>query len=55
MNLNLKQSIFSKLKHYGTYLWNQPSLPEKRFVIFGRGRSGSTLLVSLLNTHSQNP
>ncbi len=25
--------------------------PQKRFVIFGRGRSGSTLLVRLLNSH----
>ena len=25
--------------------------PEKKFVIFGRGRSGSTLLVRLLNSH----
>ncbi|WP_231506153.1 sulfotransferase [Planktothrix serta] len=48
-----KKNIFSNFKTYGKYLWNRPLLPEKRFVIFGRGRSGSTLLVSLLNTHSQ--
>lgn len=29
------------------------SAPTERFVIFGRGRSGSTLLVSLLNSHSR--
>lgn len=27
------------------------SQPNKRFIIFGRGRSGSTLLVNLLNSH----
>lgn len=54
MNLLQKQrSIFSNLKRYKNYLWNQPPLPKKRFIIFGRGRSGSTLLVSLLNAHSQ--
>ncbi len=29
-----------------------PSLPAKRFLIFGAGRCGSTLLVSLLSSHS---
>jgi hypothetical protein len=31
----------------------QESHPERRFVIFGRGRSGSTLLVSLLDSHPE--
>jgi hypothetical protein len=26
--------------------------PEKKFIIYGSGRSGSTLLTSMLNTHS---
>jgi hypothetical protein len=33
--------------------WRGAQVPEKRFLIFGRGRSGSTLLTSLLNGHSQ--
>lgn len=53
MNLLTPKRAFSNLKSYGKYIFTRPSLPEKRFVIFGRGRSGSTLLVSLLNTHSQ--
>lgn len=35
--------------HYPRYFSHfRPSLPEKRFVIFSRGRSGSTLLVNLM-------
>lgn len=37
-------------KEYGNFLLKSPSLSEKRFVIFGNGRSGSTLLVNLLNS-----
>ncbi len=37
-------------KEYGNFLLKSPSLPTKRFVIFGNGRSGSTLLVNLLNS-----
>ena len=28
-------------------------LPDRRFIVFGQGRSGSSLLCSLLNSHSQ--
>ncbi|MEM1369076.1 MAG: hypothetical protein AAGG02_13880, partial [Cyanobacteria bacterium P01_H01_bin.15] len=37
-------------RDYVRYLISRPSGPAKRFVIFGRGRSGSTLLVDLLGS-----
>jgi LPS sulfotransferase NodH len=36
----------------GLFFVTRPGLPPKKFLIFSRGRSGSTLLVDLLNTHS---
>lgn len=33
------------------FFFKKPTIPEKRFVIYSLGRSGSTLLVSLLNSH----
>lgn len=44
---------FNLLKEYGKYFLKQPNLPENKFIIFGNGRSGSTLLVSLLNSSSK--
>ena len=38
---------------YARFWLNSPTLPTKRFVIFGSGRSGSTLLVNLLNSSGQ--
>jgi LPS sulfotransferase NodH len=37
------------------YFWllNKRKLSDKNFIIFGSGRSGSTLLTSLLNSHPQ--
>lgn len=41
------------IKKYGKYFLRKPALPTNRFVIFGSGRSGSTLLVNLLNSSDQ--
>ena len=54
MNLiNKNKPVIKEFLSGGKYLLNRPPLPSKRFVIFGRGRSGSTLLVSLLNSHEE--
>ena len=39
--------------NYGQYFLRQPDLPKKKFIIFGWGRSGSILLVSLLDSHNK--
>lgn len=39
--------------HLARYRLRRPALSPTRFVIFGRGRSGTTTLVSLLNDHPQ--
>ena len=44
---------FRLLREYSPLLLPSDSLPPKRFVIFGKGRSGSTLLVSLINSLDQ--
>lgn len=49
----LVKPAISKLKlarEYGRFLIKRPDLPKQRFIIFGNGRSGSTLLVNLLNS-----
>lgn len=49
-----KQTVklaIQQLWHYALYFRQQPRLPSQRFAIFGRGRSGSTVLTSLLNAH----
>lgn len=51
--VNQQKKLIKELSNYGGYLWKQSQLPEKKFVIFGRGRSGSTLLVELLDSHPQ--
>ena len=53
MNFSVVNHNLKEIKDYGTYLWKKPSLPSKKFVIFGRGRSGSTLLVNLLDKHNK--
>jgi LPS sulfotransferase NodH len=40
-----------EMKVYVKYIQNLEKLPEKKFMIFGISRSGSTLLVNLLNSH----
>ncbi len=48
-------SVMENAKHIfrtGLFFLTRPNLPQKRFVIFSRGRSGSTLLVDLLNSQS---
>ncbi|HUP91365.1 MAG TPA: hypothetical protein VM074_03890 [Solimonas sp.] len=52
--------LFQAARRQGSHLWGllrrglqQPPLSPIRFVIFGRGRSGSTALVSLLNSLPQ--
>lgn len=47
--------VMENVKHLcrtGLFFVTRPGLPPKKFLIFSRGRSGSTLLVDLLNTHS---
>ena len=51
MNYNL--GYFISLGTYFKALFKPKSQPERKFVIYGSGRSGSTLLVSLLDSHSQ--
>jgi LPS sulfotransferase NodH len=45
-----KESISQGFLNDVKYLMKKNCVKESKFVIFGRGRSGSTLLVSLLNT-----
>ncbi|MEM1324448.1 MAG: hypothetical protein AAGI23_00760 [Bacteroidota bacterium] len=42
-----------ELKTQAEYAFSTKRQPEKKFVIFTSGRSGSTLLVDLLNSHPQ--
>jgi len=44
-------SIERELKIFVKYVQNISKLPKTKFIIFGLGRSGSTLLVSLLNAN----
>ena len=53
MNIFIEKQKLKEIRDYGLYLWKKPSLPANKFVIFGRGRSGSTLLVNLLNNHNK--
>jgi len=61
MNLNhLKQFINHSVVGYGVEALSYTSfpfvkrqIPEKKFVLFNSGRAGSTLLVKLLDSHSQ--
>jgi LPS sulfotransferase NodH len=46
----VKKRNLKELGQCGRYLLQRPSLPTNRFVIFGDGRAGSTLLVNLLNS-----
>lgn len=50
MQHNIKGYI-REIYIYLSYLTRQNKQPVKKFVIFGSPRSGSTLLVSLLNSH----
>lgn len=49
MKLSTIKLYLQQIGNYGPYI----SLPSKKFVIFGRGRSGSTLLVNLLSNQNQ--
>lgn len=51
--VNQQKRLIKELSNYGRYFQKRSQLPEKKFVIFGRGRSGSTLLVDLLDSHPQ--
>jgi LPS sulfotransferase NodH len=42
-----------ELGTYLSYPFRQKQAPRRKFVIFGTGRSGSTLLVTLMNSNSQ--
>ncbi|MGK7920779.1 MAG: hypothetical protein AB4080_12315 [Trichodesmium sp.] len=53
MNFSVGKSTLKEIRDYGKYLWQKPSLPSNKFVIFGRGDSGSTLLVNLLESHNK--
>ena len=53
MRLSIGRDNVKQLRQYGRYLLPKPPLPSKRFIILAEGRSGSTLLVSLLNSSSQ--
>lgn len=53
MSLSAFKRYVKEIGNYGLYLWQKPLLPSNKFVIFGRGRSGSTLLVNLLNSQDK--
>lgn len=53
MNVLFKNQTLKLLLQYCLYKLKKPPLPPNRFIIFGNGRSGSTLLVSLLNSSGQ--
>ena len=53
MRLSIEKDTVRQLWQYGRYRLQKPPLPSKRFIILAEGRSGSTLLVSLLNSSSQ--
>ena len=43
--------VARELGAYGLYLLRRRHLPPRKFLVFAQGRSGSTLLVDLLNSH----
>jgi LPS sulfotransferase NodH len=51
--INQQKRLIKELLNYTRYSLQRSQLPAKKFVIFGRGRSGSTLLVNLLDSHPQ--
>jgi LPS sulfotransferase NodH len=51
LSLRGLKSYVDHVLHLARYRLLRPSLSATRFVIFGRGRSGTTALVSLLNAH----
>ncbi|MGD1805913.1 hypothetical protein ACP6PL_10815 [Dapis sp. BLCC M126] len=53
MNLSIVKRHLKEIRNYGLYFLQKRSLPSNKFVIFGRGRSGSTLLVNLLSNQNQ--
>lgn len=48
-----KLQAFKEAREYLKQIIFRPPLPPNRFIIFGRGRSGSTLLVDLLNSNDR--
>lgn len=38
---------------YSRFIANKSSIPDKRFVLFAQGRTGSDLLCSLINSHQE--
>lgn len=53
MRLSIGRDTIKQVQQYGRYRWQKPPLPSKRFVVLAEGRSGSTLLVNLLNSSNQ--
>lgn len=53
MGIKIDKDTAKELLQYGKYLLNKTPLPENQFIIFAEGRSGSTLLVNLLNSSGQ--
>lgn len=51
LNLRGLKAYADHVLHLARYRLLRPALSATRFVIFGRGRSGTTTLVSLLNAH----
>lgn len=47
------RAIVEEMKAYLRVLRRRRAMPETKFVIFSRGRSGSTLLTDLLDSHPQ--
>ncbi|HBE17486.1 MAG TPA: hypothetical protein DEG17_03890 [Cyanobacteria bacterium UBA11149] len=47
--IHKRREIFAYLR----VLFKHKNIPSNKFVIFGQGRTGSTLLYSLLNSHPQ--
>ncbi len=51
MKLNSYKGYLKEVFIYSTYIVRPKRIPSTKFVIFGYGRSGSNLLVDLLNSH----
>lgn len=51
--INKRLGYVFEIYSYLNLLIKRPQKPDSKFVIFGKSRSGSTLLVSLLNSNSQ--
>jgi LPS sulfotransferase NodH len=49
--MSIRSGLFREVKTYVKMLVRPKCPPDRRFVIFGPGRCGSSLLVSLLNSH----